>query len=448
MRRVCRLFLGFATLSLAAAWPLPVWSAGFAIRNQSSLAQTNAFAGATAGAESIGYMFFNPAGLTRHDGHRTEIGAACLIPEVRFEDGAASSLLSSPIAGADRQDDLGENALVPSAYAMTSLGADWRAALGINAPFGQATSYDDDWIGRYHARRSELATLNLNPSLAWRLGPSLSVGAGLQVQYLETELTSAIDFGTIGVAASVPDAVPSAQDGAASIEGDDWGLGHTLGLLWSPRPATRIGIAYRSRIEHRLRGRARFALDQAGTGAALSAATGRFVNTDASAEVTLPATLSVGAYQEIDPHWAIMGEVAWTSWSDVDELDIAFENPNEQNNVTELAFEDTIFAALGVTWRPNDAWSLRGGLAFDQDATRERFRTPRLPGGDRYWLSAGLSFRPAAGLEVSVGATRILVEDSAIALTTAGAGNQFRGNLSGRVESDISTIALAATLRF
>ena len=448
MRPVFRTCFSLLAVLCLAAWPLPALPAGFAVKNQSSLAQANAFAGATAGAESISYMFFNPAGLTRHDGHRTEIGVAYLVPRVRFENGSASAILAGSIAGANTQSNFADDVLVPSAYVMASLGETWRAALGINAPFGQTTDYDPDWIGRYHARRSKLSTVNINPTLAWRLGPSLSIGAGLQVQYIETELTNAIDFGTIGAVAGVPGAVPTAQDGEASIEGDDWAIGYNLGILWSPKPATRFGIAYRSRLDHRLRGRARFTRDQAGIADTLAVSTGRFVDSDASAEATLPATLSVGAYHEIDAHWAVMGEVAWTSWSDFDELRIAFDNPDESDSVTELAFDDSIFAAVGVTWTPNDAWSVRGGLAFDQGATSDRFRTPRIPGGDRYWLSAGLNYTPAAWLELGVSATRIFVEDSDIALTTNGTGNQFRGNLSGTAEADIYTIALSATLEF
>lgn len=448
MRPVSRTCFSLLMASSLPAWSSPAQSAGFAIKNQSNLAQANAFAGATAGAESVSYMFFNPAGLTRHDGHQTEIGGAYLVPRVRFEGRGASTVLASPITGAIGQEDVADDALVPSAYVMTSLGETWRAALGINAPFGQTTNYGPDWIGRYHARRSELSTININPTLAWRLSPSLSIGAGLQIQYIETELTNAIDFGTIGAAATVPGAVPTTQDGEASVDGDDWAIGYNLGILWSPKPETRLGLAYRSRIEHSLRGRARFTQDQAGIGGALAASTGRFVDSDASAEATLPATLSVGAYQEINEHWAIMGEVAWTNWRDFDELRISFDNPNEPDNVTRLDFTNTIFTAFGVTWTPNDAWSIRGGLAFDQDATRDRFRTPRLPGGDRYWLSAGLNYEPASWLKLGVSATRIFVEDSDIALTTDGPDNQFRGNVSGTVEADIFTIAFSAALQF
>lgn len=438
----CLIWIGIVVSSA------PVWSAGFAIKNQSSLAQGNAFAGATAGAEDISYMFFNPAGLTLHDGHHVQIGAGYLAPTVRFKGGSASTVLSSPISGSNEQDNVADDALVPSFYVMTSLGKGWRAALGINAPFGQRTAYGSDWVGRYHARRSELSTVNVNPALAWRVSPSLSLGAGLQVQYIETELSNAIDFGTIGAEAGIPGAVPTGQDGEAAVEGDDWSLGYNFGLLWLPKPGTRIGVAYRSHIDHTLRGRARFTLDDADIGDALAASTNRFINTDASAEVRLPATFSVGAYQDINTHWAVMGEIAWTGWSDFDELRIAFDNSAEPDNVTELAFADTLFTAVGVTWRPNEPWSVRGGLAYDRGAARDRFRTPRLPGGDRYWLSAGISYAPKAWLDVSASFTRIFVENSDIALTTDGVDNQFRGNLSGTVESDIYTMAVSATLRF
>ncbi|MGI9489559.1 MAG: outer membrane protein transport protein [Geminicoccaceae bacterium] len=60
---------------------------------------------------------------------------------------------------------------------------------------------------------------------------------------------------------------------------------------------------------------------------------------------------------------------------------------------------------------------MRGGFAYDRGAARDRFRTARLPGSDRYWFSAGISYAPKAWLDVSASVTRIFVEDSDIALT-------------------------------
>ena len=41
-------------------------ASGFALREYSAAAESNAFAGASAAAEDISYMSYNPAGLTRH----------------------------------------------------------------------------------------------------------------------------------------------------------------------------------------------------------------------------------------------------------------------------------------------------------------------------------------------------------------------------------------------
>jgi len=216
----------------------------------------------------------------------------------------------------------------------------------------------------------------------------------------------------------------------------------------TPRPGTRVGLAYRSKIDHELRGEATFEFDQAGNGDRLAAATGRFVNTGASADASLPETLSLGVYHELNANWAVMSELAWTSWSNFDELRISFDNQSEPDNVTEQGYRDSFFAALGVTWRANDVWSLRGGVAYDQGATNDRLRTPRLPGGDRYWLSTGVDFRPSRWFELSAGFTRIFVEEGTIDLSTDGVDNQFRGNLSGEIDSDVYVGSISVTLHF
>jgi len=217
-------------LVILALSPCTSQAAGFAIKNQSSLALGNAFAGATAGAENVSYMFFNPAGLTRHEGYHLDLDASFVAPKATFKNGAGSTVLGSSIGGRKNQGDVAENALVPSIYAMFPIGNAWRAGIGVNAPFGQTTDYDADWVGRYHALRSELSTININPALAFRVNSFLSIGAGAQIQYIEAELTNAIDFGTIGAAAGLPGAVPSAQDGKASVRGDDWSFGYNLGI--------------------------------------------------------------------------------------------------------------------------------------------------------------------------------------------------------------------------
>ena len=53
-------FAGLASAMLFLA-PAGANAGGFAVKEQSTAAQGNSFAGATAGAEDVTYMFFNPA---------------------------------------------------------------------------------------------------------------------------------------------------------------------------------------------------------------------------------------------------------------------------------------------------------------------------------------------------------------------------------------------------
>ncbi|MEI2636468.1 MAG: outer membrane protein transport protein [Methylotenera sp.] len=39
----------------------------------------------------------------------------------------------------------------------------------MNAPFGLKTEYDKEWLGRFQADMSEVKTININPSIAFKV---------------------------------------------------------------------------------------------------------------------------------------------------------------------------------------------------------------------------------------------------------------------------------------
>jgi long-chain fatty acid transport protein len=445
---------GVSTTALLTGlfWAGSLQAAGFAVKEQSSTAQGNAFAGATAGAEDISYMYFNPAGLTRHPDFGAHASLSYIIPEAKFKDGEASTIAGVPITGTPNDGDIADDAPVPAIYLSAPLADRLQFGLGINAPFGLTTEHEDGWIGRYHALKSDLLTVNINPAVAIEAAPGLSFGIGAQIQYAETELTSAVDFGSIGAlsgnAALEAISVPTAQDGEASVEGDDWGFGFNLGFLFEPAEGTRFGVAYRSEIDHDVEGDAEFELDAAGVGGALSAATGAFVDTGARINISSPASLSIGAYHELSDKVAVMAEAAWTDWSSFDELRIEFDNPAQDDNVTEENWDDTFFIALGATYRPVESLAIRAGIAYDETPIADEFQTPRVPDASRYWTSIGLSYDPVPAFGVSASYTHIFLEDNDVDLQATDEGNTFRGNLSGTFEKQIDIITVGATFRF
>lgn len=148
--------------------------------------------------------------------------------------------------------------MIPALAASAPLGETLRLGLSVNAPFGLGTDYRDDWVGRYHALRSELVALAAAPSLAWTPDPRVTLAAGLVVQYTKAKLSNAVDFGTIGavlgggapIGGITP--VPGGQDGRARIEGDDVALGFTLGVVAEPVRGTRVGLGFRSPVDNEL----------------------------------------------------------------------------------------------------------------------------------------------------------------------------------------------------
>ncbi len=423
-------------------------AAGFALKEQSATALGNAFAGATAAAEDPSFMFFNPAALGYQDGAQVQLVLSRIAPRARLEDARATTVSGTPVGGRTSKGDIAADETVPAFYTTYALDEVWRFGLALTVPFGLETNYPDNWVGRYHAIDSKLLTVNIAPTVAARPLPWLSLGLGAQIQYVEAKLTNAVDFGSIGAAAGIPGSVPAAQDGRSRLEGNDWGYGFTLGAILEPRKGTRLGIGYRSEIEHNLRGDVDFTLDSAGIGAALSAATGRFVDTGASARLTTPQSVAFGIYQEVDAQWAVMADVMYTDWNVFDELRVEFDNPSEADSVTEEEWKGSWFYAVGATYRPREDLVFRFGVAYDETPIRTRYRTPRIPGNDRFWLAAGLTWTPSSWFELSIGYTHIFVDDSEVRLDTAGAGNTFRAELDASYENSIDILTLSADIRF
>jgi len=227
-----------------------VSAAGFAVMEQSSKSLGTATAGATA-SENADSVFFNPAGMTGIESPVIEIGAAAILPSFKFNDKGstygtkANPIPMPPLTGSEP--DAGESVVVPNIYYVQPLPYDLTFGLAFNAPYGLETKYSDDWIGRYAGIRSDMSTMQLSPTLAWKINNNFSIGAGFSVSRIDATLTSAIDFGSIVYSATGGAmGMPGALDGDVSLEGDDVSYGFNIGAMYKFSENTRIGVDYRS----------------------------------------------------------------------------------------------------------------------------------------------------------------------------------------------------------
>ncbi len=408
---------GFSALRLLGAGILAVCSssslaAGFALIEQSASQQGNAFAGASAFAGDASTLWFNPAGLTRVPQQLIVAGHA--IRTVADFNGSANTILGTPVSGGEGGDAGGISG-VPNLYYALPLGTDMVFGLGINVPFGLSTEYDKDWRGRYQAVKSEVSTVNINPSLAFRINKDFSLGVGVSLQYIKAKLTQAVDQGSLCVAqngAAVCTGLgltPGASDAFADIEGDDWSTGFNFGLLFQATDSTRIGLSYRSKVKHRLEGDADFS----NTHPAFSG-TGLFVDAGVEAKIDLPNTASLSLYQDLGSQWSVMADITWTGWSSFDELRIQYDDSdsNQPDSVTDESWNNNMRYAIGLDYRASSAWTFRGGVALDKTPIPDNaHRTPRIPGEDRLWVSVGFGYRMSEAFGVDVGYSHLFVND-------------------------------------
>lgn len=428
---------------------------GMAITEHSARGLGTAFATGGAAAEDASTQWFNPASMVLI-GHAASASVSLVSPRFEYEDrGSVQSVGAGTLPllpSADPEDQGGHDSVVPALFYVRPVNDRLTVGVGLNAPFGLATEYDDDWRGRYHGLFSEVIDVNLNFNAAYELSPNWAVGGGVSVNYMEAELTNAIDFAAVCAAvaggACPNGAVPGQGmfDGFVRNEGDDIAYGFNLGVLWH-NDRTRIGLAYRSELEHELEGEADFRTPTAlggfaslgpQLGGALAAG---FADEDISADLTLPDTLALSAYHDFGGI-ALVADLTWYDWGDIPEVRIERES-GADDLVEPLGWDSTLRAAVGVIAELDRRWTVRVGAAYDESPTPSvQERSARVPDDDRTWLAFGASYRFDERWSVDIGYAHLLVGETDIARPSV-TGATLIGEFDS--SADLLSVQLSAT---
>ena len=428
--RTYRMLQRSALATAIAGISAPASASFFALAEQNGSGLGTAFAGGAAIAEDASTVWYNPAGMTRFDRPQLVVAASYIDLNVKTNVVSASTVQGTPLTGGAGKDP-GQSAVVPSLYYVHPLSKDFAVGGGINAPFGLTTEYDSTWAGRYHAVKSDIKTINFNLGGAYKINDVWSAGAGVNYQKLKAELSQAVDFATLcnlAGAGGVCGGAGATNDGFAKVTADSNAWGYNLGLLAQLPNDFRVGLAYRSSMKQSLSGDFNITVP-ANVPPGVTGAFG-LANSGAKTDVTLPSSISVSFYQQIDK-WALMADVTKTNWSSLQELRIRFDS-TQPNSVVTLNLQDSWRYSVGATYKLGDAWTLRGGLALDQTpVTSAANSTPRLPDADRTWYAIGAGWQASRSLAFDFGYVLIKLDDAAVRkVATPTNENVSRGNLS------------------
>ena len=417
-------------LAISAFGSTASHAAAFQLLEGNASGLGNAYAGSAAVAEDASTVFFNPAGMTLLPGRNVAFSVDLVRPQAEFSNRGSTNAFGQGPGG--NGGDAGDWAAVPAGYMTWQLTDRLFAGLGVGAPFGLKTQYDSSWAGRFHAIKSEIKTVNINPSIAFKVNDVFSIGLGVNFQRIDADLTNAVNAAALGGGQAL-----------GRIKGDDTAWGWNVGAMLQLSPDTRLGVAYRSKLDYKLEGSARFSSITAAAGAV--AFLNQNLGGNVTADVELPDTATLSVMQRISDRWTMLGDISWTGWSTLQELAV---NRVDGVNVTteELKWRDTWRVAFGGTYAYTDALNLKFGLAWDQTPVRDTTRLPRVPDEDRVWLSFGLQWRPDATSAVDVGYAHLFVKDAKI---NSNGGNALgKGTLVGEYENSVDILGVQYSTRF
>lgn len=380
-------------------------ASGFALIEQSGSGLGNAFAGGAASAEDASTIFYNPAGMSRLSGKQIVVADSMIRPSAQFSDAGSVAAAGRPFGGATG--DAGGWVSVPNGYFSMELNQKMHVGLGINAPFGLQTQYDPNWVGRFQAVSSKIQTINLNPSASYQVNDKVSVGAGLNYQHINAELSSIKNIGGLA-------------EGLSSMKGSDSAWGYNLGALFDTGSGGRLGVSYRSSIRYTLQGNSYTSspIPLPGTN----------VFTPISASLKTPDTLSVSYFRTLGDKWDVMTDVTRTGWSSFNELRIVQASNGSTLAVTPENWKNTWRVSLGGNYHYSECWTARMGLAYDQSPVADAYRTARIPDANRTWLSIGGQYNPNKQDALDFGYAHLFVNSASINQNQAAAG---AGNLVG-----------------
>jgi len=436
-------------LSVASAFSLafthPAQGSAFALSEQGVSGLGNAYAGAAAAAEDASTVWWNPAGMARlPHGKHLLLGGHLVVPSTKFSnDGSVPAGASNP-ALAGNGGDAGENAIVPNAFFVMDLDPAWSVGLGINVPFGLATEYDSDWVGRFQGIKSEVMTLNVNPAAAWKINERASIGFGVNYQRAEIDLDQAVNYSGIGFAVLGMPGIEGRNK--VSLDGDAWGF--NVGALFDVTPATRVGVHYRSSLDYETTGSTSFTNVPAAFAGVPALAAGTS-NGDVKLDLETPASLSISAAHKATDRLELLADATWTEWSRIKQLPVVrTSGPASGSTLDTLSFnfDDTWRFAIGANYRLSGAWTLRAGAAFDQSPVpNAQDRSVRLPDEDRYWFTLGATYRPSPASRLDFGYAFINVKDADI---DSDQSARARGTVRGTYEGTVSILSIQYQYRF
>jgi len=333
-------FLFAVTCLLLLASAREVFAIGVRIPNQdpAAIARANAF---VATADNPSAIYYNPAGITQLEGHQAQIGVLNYM--------GINTFFESP-TGAKTESRFDVLPVPQLYYSFTPTNSALSYGLGLYSPYGLAVKWPDNSGFRSIAIESSLTHLTLNPVVAWKAHPTLSLAFGPNISYSEIAFSRGL----------------AAANDNFKFKGDDVGYGFNAGILWQPLEEWSFGITYRSAFRVNYKGKSTYD------------AVGATVGTKATLD--FPDIVTAGVSYRPNSNWNFEFNVDYTEWNTLNTVTLrgtsaifGFDLP------LQLDWHESWMFGLGATRKFDDGWLVSGGYFYSSSTAPSATFTPAIP---------------------------------------------------------------------
>ena len=297
-------------------------------------------------ADDFSAVFFNPAGLTQMEQGSLSVFVTSIFPSAtyNFELGGITMADTSSVAqgypsGAIAYYKPVSDKLIIgiAGYVPSGVGSEWSGD-ELSALTG-GTSYK--W-------NSKLFMISLSPVAALKLSDKFSIGASLNINYVNLEMHRPAGDGI-----SMP--FLQYEESTSGIA-----IGATFGAMYKPCEKFSIGMVYKLPVNATINGTA---------DAPYLANFGMAVKSDGERKATWPMFAGIGIAIKPTEEFTIIADVIYTNWEKLENIPITYDEPSwksmEAGSEFTLRWEDTFDFKIGIEYKVSDSFFFRAGFYTD-----------------------------------------------------------------------------------
>jgi long-chain fatty acid transport protein len=350
--------LKFVAILILGCSASSLWATGFRLPDQDAFA-TGRGEAFVATADNPSAIYYNPAGISQLEGNNLRGGVYGIYLDPSYK---------SPSSG-QTFDNENKRHAIPQFY-YTYGRTNWPVSfgLGVYSPFGLQVEWPQNTGFRAVATQGKVTSATINPVVAVKLSPSLSIGGGVMANYVNIDLQQGIS--------------PYPSSDLFQFKGDGWDAGYNLGLLWQPQEKISFGATLRSSTTVNLNGHTETIYPSGASP----------YNSSANSSWSLPLEAVFGVSYRPTPKWNLEFDADYTDWSSLGTVNINQSSPPGSIPET-LDWESSWYFEWGATHYFDNGWHVSAGYIFNENSVPDAHYTPLVADLDRHFFSVGFGHK-------------------------------------------------------